>query len=118
MAGMREQRVATTNMLFTIIEFENKYQFNRQHDPADLSEIVDTDGFHLLDIVVPYHRASFGPTREPVWPDHHRVLAYIKTPGTDVPITWQMDVADEVWNALPTVDMFMEIMEKAGMTNG
>lgn len=108
MLGNFEVRVCDVDTLLLLCRSAEKYEFNRQVHMGWLDGRIDKDKLVVLQMIIEYHRASFGPTQEPVWPDHHRCMVYAGSPNQEEPIEFQLDVEASKWSNLMTVDEFNE----------
>lgn len=106
-----DARVCDADTLLRLCLNAEKYQFNRQAVTEILAEEIDRNGIHMVGIMVPYHRASFGPSQEPVWPDHHRCQVFAKVKGKDEPAEFFLDVAVKDFEALMPAQAFLSKMQ-------
>lgn len=97
-----DTRVCDTQTLMRLCKLADRYEFNRRIDREMLEKDIDPLGVHLLECMMPYHRASFGPTREPVWPDHHRCYVYVKIKDYMEPVNVWLDVPASEFEKLRT----------------
>ena len=104
-------RVCTSADLIYMATAADKYEFNRRVETERLVEEIDPDGISVLECMVMYHRASFGPSREPIWPDHHRCYVYCKVRDQDAPATFFLDVEVSFWERLKTVEELKAAMD-------
>jgi hypothetical protein len=93
-------KVCDSNTLLVLAAAADKYEFNRRVVTEELVKDIDPNGINIVSLVLPYHRASFGPTVEPRWPDHHRCEVYCKVTGKDDPVRFYLDIEAEKFNAL------------------
>jgi len=110
---MFASRVCNSADLLYMATMADKYEFNRRVETERLVEDIDPDGFHVLECMLQYHRASFGPTPKgkPVWPDHHRCHVYCKVKDADEPVTFYLDVEAVFWDRLMTTEDFKAKMD-------
>jgi len=101
-------RVCDTNTLIALCKLADQYEFNRRVDCEALEKDINPDGVHVLSMLIQYHRASFGPTRKPIWPDHHRCLVYCLVTGQDDPVTFFLDVPAAKWDVMLAPEEAME----------
>lgn len=110
-----EPRACDSKTLVRMAVLAEKQDFNRQVDIEELESIIDPDGIHILDanmpFGVPYHRASFGPSKEPIWPDHHRCYVLCKVSDQTEPMTFWLDIAATDYEAMMTVGRLKEKMD-------
>lgn len=106
-----ELRVCDAKTLLLLCSNAEKHQFNRQAVTELLAEEIDPTGINLVGVILPYHRASFGPSQEPIWPDHHRCEVYAKVKDKDDPVRFFLDVATKDFEALVTYASLKQKME-------
>jgi hypothetical protein len=84
----------------------DKHEFNRRVETEKLAAQIDHNGINIIECMMMYHRASFGPTPKdkPIWPDHHRCYVYAKIKGQDEPVNFFLDVEASFWDRLKTVE--------------
>lgn len=103
-------KVCGTVELMAMCRLAEKHEFNRQVATEILAENIDPQGIHLLEVIVPYHRASFGPSKEPIWPDHHRCQVYCKVVDSDEPVRFFLDIAVQNWEQFMSAEEFVRRM--------
>jgi hypothetical protein len=106
---MYGSRVCSAKDLLYMATMADKYEFNRRVETERLVEDIDPDGFNILECMMPFHRASMGPTPKdaPLWPDHHRCYVYAKVKDQADPVNFWLDVEVSVWERLKTIEEFM-----------
>ena len=105
-------RVCTSQDLLYMAKMADKHDFNRRAVTEDLVERIDPNGIHIVQCLMQYHRASFGPTPKDKapWPDHHRCYIYCKIRDIDDPVNFFLDVEASFWDRLMTLEDFQAKM--------
>lgn len=105
-----EMRVCDASTLLLLCGNADKHEFNRRAVTEALAEDIDHNGINVLGVIIPYHRASFGPSVEPIWPDHHRCHVYAKVKDSDEPVAFYLDVAVKDFEQLMPYQTFVDKM--------
>jgi hypothetical protein len=108
-----ETRICNATTLLTLCRQAEKHDFNRQAATELLWTTIDADGVNMVEVMLPYHRASFGPSKEPRWPDHHRCRVYCKVTGKETPEVFFLDVAVSDFENMMPESVFLSLMEDA-----
>lgn len=112
---MFEERVCSTQTLLELCRAADKFEFNRRVDVEKLNKVIDPNGLHVLSceppMGMPYHRASMGPSREPIWPDHHRCYVYCKTMSSDDPAQFYLDVEASKYENMMTGEQAKALLD-------
>lgn len=112
---MSDVRACNTTTLLELCKAADDYEFNRRAETEKLGKVVDPDGLHVLSCDPPYglmyHKASFGPRKEPIWPDHHRCLVYVKAKDASEPIALYLDVEVNKYESLMTADQLLKRLD-------
>ena len=106
---MGEIKVCDADTLLHLCKQADKYEFNRRIDTEALAERINRDLISVMQVFIPYHRASFGPTIEPVWPDHHRVMVVTGLDNDETVELW-LDVEASTWEQLMTSEELIKKM--------
>lgn len=105
-----EPRACDADTLIALCRDAEKYEFNRQAITELLVNEIDPEGINILDCTLPYHRASMGPSREPIWPDHHRCQVLAKIKDKNEPAVFFLDVLADKYEALMTTKELERLM--------
>jgi hypothetical protein len=105
-------RVCDTPTLIRLAYNADKCEFNRRIDTEEFEKVANPNIINVLALILPYHRAGFGPSREPIWPDHHRceVHTSVIQDGEESTVVVYLDVAVKDWDDLMTLQQFEDKM--------
>src|SRR5262245_8839761 len=99
-------RIATTADLLAINERSTQQGFNRTLNPDALD--LDPERLHVLSVALFGHNADGARV-----PFHHRTRVMMKFRGLEAPETAWLDLSDDDWLALPTVEAVREAQQEA-----
>ena len=103
MSNPFEIRLCDSATLLHVAQQADKFEFNRRANAEKLLADIDLDGIHVIQCMVPYHRASIGmPSREPLWPDHHRCYVFCKINGQEEPVNFWLDIETAKFDLMMT----------------
>lgn len=95
---MTDTRVIDTPQLELLAEASIASEFNRIVDPTWVRNHMDPDGKHIAWIILWGHDTDHAPIL------HHRIAMYCKVKDTSDPFFLVMDISDDNWQKLSTVD--------------
>jgi hypothetical protein len=113
-----ETRVATTEQLMEAINAAKQYGFNRYPDIDAVRRDVDPEGFHVFSIIVPFHTRHWPPEGARPDPVHHRVEVLMKPNGKNHPDKFALDITDDMFRMLGSVDEAYAIRNRNNHTEG
>lgn len=93
----------TSDLLDLCLNARHK-EFNRQADVELLQSIVDINGNHLIECVLPFHNMDHATTQ------HHRCEVYVKTFNNNEPLMLMLDVDVAQYDNLLDTDDYLAIV--------
>lgn len=96
-------RVMTTNQLIDAVTRGNRCMFNRCLDTDIIKREAHPIGFHVFQVVLPFHEAF-----DKSLPAHHRVMGLIKLRGREEGQEVIFDISTIDWNSYMTPEVFAE----------
>lgn len=87
-------KVCNTSDLLDLCRNARYEDFNRQVNVELLESIVDMEGKHVIECLLPYHNMDTAST------PHHRCEVYIKTTNSDEPKRLMLDICVEQYDRL------------------
>lgn len=105
---MSDVRVLTTPQLITAAHVGSGLGLNRQLDYDQIRKNADPNGFHVFEVILPFHEAH-----DKSLPAHHRVMGMIKIENRFEGQEVIFDVPTEYWDKYMTPEVFSNRVKSA-----